>query len=387
MKEIIKKARNVEEAIELACRELGAPRDQVEFEIIDLPKRGFLGLRHTPAKVRVYMEEPEPVKQEIKPEPKPTFEKKVDKPAKPIQHKAASKEEPKRKKKPAVKQEKAPVAAKQPVEKKKQFVPQKNAAQERKFVAIDQVDGKAKAAADYVRNVLDEIGVNADMTVAFTENGVILRLSGEGLGVIIGRRGETLDALQYLAGLVANRIEGDYMRVTIDSGNYREKREHTLEQLAKKLSASAIRYGRPSTLEPMNPYERRIIHATVSKIEGVSSASVGEEPNRRVVITPDRLRPQQSNRSRGKSRSPRRNDRRDGGENRRRPRPANRDRSGETVQPTSTNVDRAYAKELEQTPHTAPAKSQPAEKPAPAPVRKEIRKEGEDLPLYGKIEL
>lgn len=386
MKEIIKKARNVEEAIELACQELGAPRDQVEFEIIDLPKRGFLGLRHTPAKVRVYMEEPEPVKPEIKPEPKPTFEKKADKPAKPAHHKAPLKEEPKRKKKPAAKQEKAPAAAKQPFDKQKKPITQKNAVQDRKFVAMDQVDGKAKAAAVYVRNVLDEIGVNAEITVAFTENGIILRLSGEGLGVVIGRRGETLDALQYLAGLVANRIEGDYMRVTIDSGNYREKREHTLEQLAKKLSASAIRYGRPSTLEPMNPYERRIIHATVSKIEGVSSASVGEEPNRRVVITPDRLRPQ-SNRNRGKSRPPRRNDRRDGGENRRRPRPANRDRSGETVQPTSTNVDRAYAKELEQTPHTAPAKSQPAEKPAPAPVRTEIRKEGEDLPLYGKIEL
>ncbi len=380
MKEIIKKARNVEQAIELACQELGASRDQVEFEIIDLPKRGFLGLRNIPAKVRVYLEEPEPVKQEIKAEPAPVRERKPDKPARPVQQKSAPKVESKRKK-PAPKQ-----SAEKPKEKPKTSTPQKQSAPALQFVSMSEVDGKAKAAADYVHNVLEEIGVTAEITVAFTENGILLRLTGEGLGVVIGRRGETLDALQYLAGLVANRLEGDYMRVTIDSGNYREKREHTLEQLAKKLSASAIRYGRPSTLEPMNPYERRIIHSTVSNIEGVSSSSVGEEPNRRVVITPDRLRPQQGNRSRGKGR-PRRNDRRDGGENRRRPRPLNREKSGETVQPTPTNVDRAFAKELEQTPRPAPANSQPAEKPAPAPVRKEVRSEGDDLPLYGKIEL
>ena len=380
MKEIIKKARNVEQAIELACQELGASRDQVEFEIIDLPKRGFLGLRNIPAKVRVYLEEPEPVKQEIKAEPAPVRERKLDKPARPVQQKSAPKVESKRKKQ-APKQ-----SSDKPKEKPKTSTPQKQSAAALQFVSMSEVDGKAKAAADYVHNVLEEIGVTAEITVAFTENGILLRLTGEGLGVVIGRRGETLDALQYLSGLVANRLEGDYMRVTIDSGNYREKREHTLEQLAKKLSASAIRYGRPSTLEPMNPYERRIIHSTVSNIEGVSSSSVGEEPNRRVVITPDRLRPQQGNRSRGKGR-PRRNDRRDGGENRRRPRPLNREKSGETVQPTPTNVDRAFAKELEQTPRPAPANSQPAEKPAPAPVRKEVRSEGDDLPLYGKIEL
>ena len=326
------------------------------------------------------MEEPEPVKQEIKAEPAPVRERKPDKPARPVQQKSAPKVESKRKKQ-APKQ-----SSDKPKEKPKTSTPQKQSAAALQFVSMSEVDGKAKAAADYVHNVLEEIGVTAEITVAFTENGILLRLTGEGLGVVIGRRGETLDALQYLAGLVANRLEGDYMRVTIDSGNYREKREHTLEQLAKKLSASAIRYGRPSTLEPMNPYERRIIHSTVSNIEDVSSSSVGEEPNRRVVITPDRLRPQQGNRSRGKGR-PRRNDRRDGGENRRRPRPLNREKSGETVQPTPTNVDRAFAKELEQTPRPAPANSQPAEKPAPAPVRKEVRSEGDDLPLYGKIEL
>lgn len=392
MKEIIKKARNVEEAIELACRELGAPRDQVEFEIIDLPKRGFFGLRNTPAKVRVYIEEPETVEPEIQAEPIRTREKKEDKPERPARQKPAPKEEPRRSK-PAQKQEKGQSDAKQPAEKPRNHAPQpQKEAEQLQFVGVDQVDGKAKVAADYVHSVLTEIGVTAEITVAFTDNGIILRLSGEGLGVIIGRRGETLDALQYLTGLVANRQEGEYMRVTIDSGNYREKRERTLQQLAKKLSASAIRYGRPSTLEPMNPYERRIIHSTVSKIDGVSSSSVGEEPNRRVVITPDRLRPQSGNRGRGGRGRPRRNDHRDGGDNRRRGnnnanRPANRGKPGETAQPTSTDVDRAYAKQLEQTPCPAPTNSQPAEKPESAPVRTEIRSEVKDLPLYGKIEL
>ncbi len=388
MKESIKEARNVEEAIELACRELGKSRDAVEFEIISLPKRGFLGLRNTPAKVRVYVEEPEQMVQETRVSPAQEREKKADRHSKPVQ--------PKPELKQAVNQET------QNLEKPRGNAPQKEAEPfELKFVSAGEVDGKAKTAADYVRNVLAEMGVTAEISVAFTENGILLRLSGEGLGVIIGRRGETLDALQHLAGLVANRQEGDYMRVTIDSGNYREKREHTLEQLARKLSASAVRYGRPSTLEPMNPYERRIIHSTVSKIEGVSSSSIGEEPNRRVVITPDRLRPQGNRGGRGKGgkpfgdRPPRRNDRREGGENRRRdnagrtasnPRPAmNRGKTDETTHPTSTNVDRVYAKELEQTPRPVQANPQPAEKPSPA--RTEVRREGEDLPLYGKIEL
>lgn len=395
MKESIKEARNVEEAIDLACRELGMSRDEIEFEIINLPKRGFLGLRNTPAKVRVFVEEPEQIVQEPRVSSAPDREKKADKPSKPIQPRQEPKSEPK----PPVRQEaKAPEKSQAPVPQKES----KPEPVELKFVSAGEVDGKAKSAADYVRNVLAEMGVTAEISVAFTENGIILRLSGEGLGVIIGRRGETLDALQHLAGLVANRQEGDYMRVTIDSGNYREKREHTLEQLAKKISASAIRYGRPSTLEPMNPYERRIIHSTVSKIEGVSSSSVGEEPNRRVVITPDRLRPQGNRGGRGKGgkpfgdRPPRRNDRREGGESPRRDNagrgngngsrpPFNRERTGEVVRPTPTNVDRAYAKDLEQTPRPVQANPQPAEKPAPA--RTEVRKEGDDLPLYGKIEL
>ena len=274
------------------------------------------------------------------------------------------------------------------------------------FVAVEQVEGKARVAAEYVRGVLKAMEIDADLSVAKTENGVVLRLSGEGLGVIIGRRGETLDALQYLSSLVANREEGDYIRVTIDSGNYREKRERTLEQLAQKLAAGVLRYGRSSTLEPMNPYERRIIHSTVAKIDGVTSSSTGEEPNRRVVISPMNPRPQQGGgrggrggRGRtGANRGPRRDDRapRSGEHSEERSaRPPRRERGprrvdraprGETVKPTSTEVDRAYAAELERE-GTLERSAQPKPKTEQKPVRQQARHEGDDLPLYGKIDL
>ena len=118
-----------------------------------------------------------------------------------------------------------------------------------------------------------------------------MRIIGDGVGQIIGRRGDTLDSLQYLCSLVANRKGGDYLRVTVDCGDYRLRRRATLETLAKKLSAQVLKTGHSKSLEPMNPFERRIIHAAVSVIEGVSSASVGDEPNRRVVITLPGTRP------------------------------------------------------------------------------------------------
>ena len=124
-------------------------------------------------------------------------------------------------------------------------------------------------------------------TVEEQEENAVITLEGEGLNVIIGRHGETLDALQYLCSLVASRANGGYFRIILDSGDFRKRREKTLQALAVKMANNALRNGRKVTLEPMNPYERRIIHSEVQKIEGVSSTSIGEEPNRRVVILPD----------------------------------------------------------------------------------------------------
>ena len=143
----------------------------------------------------------------------------------------------------------------------------------------------AEAAEAYLRKVLAGLGVD-DFTCEVTEqeNGCVISLDGENLGFIIGRRGETLDALQYLTGLVANRADNAYYRVTLDIGNYREKREQALVALARRLGAQTARTGRRNSLEPMNPYERRIIHSEVQNIKGVSTNSIGSENNRKVVI-------------------------------------------------------------------------------------------------------
>ena len=413
MREVIKEARNVEDAIELACKELGVQRDAVDFEIITLPKRGFLGLRNTPARVRVFVEEPEPVseiKKDRQPAPKaeqttPIKEQRADRA--PQAEKKTQKAMPKRETKreqPARAQGES--AKKQDKNEHLGMEKQEKAAQALTFVEVEKVEGKARVAAEYVRGVLNAMEIDAELSVARTDNGVVLRLTGDGLGVIIGRRGETLDALQYLSSLVANREEGDYIRVTIDSGNYREKRERTLEQLAQKLAAGVLRYGRPSTLEPMNPYERRIIHSTVARIEGVTSSSTGEEPNRRVVISPINPRPQQGGgrggrggRGRaGANRAPRRDERapREGEHSEQRseraprrergPRRDDRSTRGETVKPTSTEVDRAYAAELERE-GALERPAQPIPRTQQKPVRQQARHEGDDLPLYGKIDL
>lgn len=145
---------------------------------------------------------------------------------------------------------------------------------------------KLDLAMEYIQSILSEMGLDSvKVSVSEqTEDSAVILIEGESIGTLIGRHGETLDALQYLTGLVANKAEGDYFRISLDSGNYREKRKKTLESLARRMAFSAAKTGRSITLEPMNPYERRIIHSTVQEVEGATSISIGEEPNRRVVI-------------------------------------------------------------------------------------------------------
>lgn len=438
MREVIKEGRDVNEAIDLACAQLGVDRGQVGFEIIELPKTAFFGLRKKPAKVRVYVDEPEQPKkkpapkkpakpereqkQDIKAEPKkeqkkepePRKEERAEKPAKiaeaPRPERAEKPEKPEKQEKP----ERAEKPEQMMGETLKEGAEPAAERETARFVPMEETEGKARAACEYVRSVLLEMGVDARITVNQNENAIIIRLAGDGLGVVIGRRGETLDALQYLTGLVANRCEGDYLRVTIDTGNYREKRERTLQQLARKLSASALRSGRSSMLEPMNPYERRIIHSTVSQIEGVTSSSIGEEPNRRVVISPvnakprlprkpgrpgapggprrrfdDRREVRTDNRVENRGENRDRVENKDRGEFRERgefrDRGPRRDRPRTEAHPTSTAVDREYAKELEREPALAKPE-QPAQTEARI-TREKPKDEAGGLPLYGKIEL
>ena len=146
----------------------------------------------------------------------------------------------------------------------------------------------ADVAVNYLRAILGGMGLhNIDVEVREEEAGAELVLTGEDIGFIIGHRGETLDALQYLASLVANHVDESYYRITLDVGNYREKRKETLENLGKKMAARAVKTGRNAALEPMNPYERRIIHTAVQSVEGAKSWSEGEDLARHVVIGPE----------------------------------------------------------------------------------------------------
>lgn len=160
----------------------------------------------------------------------------------------------------------------------------------------------ADAAVDYLKTILAYMGVSqAEFGVQEEEGGALISISGPDVGFIIGHRGETLDALQYLAGLVSNHVEDSYYRITLDIGNYRQKRKETLEQLGRKIAAKAVRTGRNCSLEPMNPYERRIIHTAVQTVEGAKSWSEGEDLARHVVIGPvDGERPQPQRRSKGR---------------------------------------------------------------------------------------
>ncbi len=155
-------------------------------------------------------------------------------------------------------------------------------------VVLNIKESPAKVASKYLRDILDALGLTEiEMTVEESENGADINLEGEGIGYVIGRRGDTLNSLQYLTGLVANHVENNYYRISINTGHYREKREKTLEILGRKLAFKAVKTGYKSVLEPMNPYERRIIHTAVHKVKGAISWSEGENMNRHVVIGPD----------------------------------------------------------------------------------------------------
>ena len=165
---------------------------------------------------------------------------------------------------------------------------------------VDVNESPAQLAKAYLAQVISSMNAVAEIEIKEDEDGkgCSLMIEGEDLGFIIGRRGDTLDALQYLVGLVANRGHDDYYRVTLDIGNYREKREQALAGLAHKLASQAARTGRKHSLEPMNPYERRLIHTAVQDVKGATSWSVGSEPNRHVVIGPSDDNPKKNSRNR-----------------------------------------------------------------------------------------
>ena len=227
--------KTIEEARLKAAEILGISADDVMYEILENAKSGFFGINAKPYKIAAWQEGFEEV-EEVK-----ETKKEVKKETK--------------KEEPVVKTEKT----------------------------VDNASAKEKAE-EFLGKVLPLMGVQANIETKETEEGISINLSGEGMGLVIGRRGETLDAVQYLTSIIVNKGVDGYTKVTVDTENYREKRAETLERLADKVAEKVIRNGRNMTLEPMNPFERRVIHARLQSNEKVTTISVGEDPNRRVVV-------------------------------------------------------------------------------------------------------
>ena len=233
----------------------------------------------------------------------------------------------------------------------------------------------AAKAAEYLLDVLQGMGVkNPAVDIREEEEGGVLMLSGDDMGFIIGRRGETLDALQYLAGLVSNRVDNSYYRITLDIGNYREKREQTLIALAKKVAGQASRTGRRTSLEPMNPYERRIIHTAVQEVEGATSWSVGSEPNRHVMIGPSDDNPVKNRPAENKERSGGSRGRREG---------RNREEKRDNAARTGVSPERPARQIRQFIPRSNPL---PTADGATPPSRTESETES-SATLYGRIDL
>ena len=251
-----------DEAIAKALAQLGLERDDVSVEILERAKSGFLGLGSCPAKVRVsYGEEEEPVVIPAAPEKKP------EQPKKP-----APEKRPERKPKPEKpeKVEKAPKAA-----------PVQDLGEE-----VD--DEKAQAIRKFLTGLLAQMESEAVIKVYQPEKGRYkVILEGQNLGALIGRRGETLDAIQQLTSYSVNRT-GGRVRIQLDAEGYREKREQSLQHLARKVAAKVVKYRRSVTLEPMNAYERHVIHTALQDVPGVTTYSTGVDPNRRVIVAYDR---------------------------------------------------------------------------------------------------
>ncbi|MDE5946822.1 MAG: protein jag [Oscillospiraceae bacterium] len=288
------KAKTVDEAKNEASKKFGVSIDKIDFKVIKEAKKGFLGLGSAFAEVEAtYM----PCTAEDDTKPSESFtdeisENKIEsdeiKPE--VKSEEVNEELPLVQNESETVKENNNIDISEPVADDKDINNNDDEFSLDKFTLIDSSDDsllnpKTKIARDYIISVLNAIGIDVTTKIYQNETGAFIELESSSNGTIIGRRGETLDAIQYLSSMIANKNNKEYFRITIDCYGYREKRKATLEQLASKMAKNALKTGRPQPLEPMNPYERRVIHSVISEIEGVSSRSVGEEPYRKVIIS------------------------------------------------------------------------------------------------------
>ena len=316
-KSIITTGKTIDAAVEAALAQLGLTRDDVTYQVITLPKSGFLGIGAVPAKVQVTYEAPD-LKPTVKAEAPKAEEKKPEAPkaeaAPKIALSSASRSKPKAEKKPVEKKPEAPKpvekkaepkpvekkAEPKPVEKKPEAPKAPKAPKPERAPKAPKVDAAPKAERTYtpaeagsneekieqfIKGLLENMGSQAvPHCWADGENSYRVDLTGEGLGFLIGRRGETLDAIQHLANYAVNRSIDGHVRINVDAESYREKREDSLRRYARKKAQQVLKNRRRTTLEPMNAYERHVIHASLQDMDNITTHSTGTEPNRRVVI-------------------------------------------------------------------------------------------------------
>ena len=288
---------SIDSAVDLALADLGLTREQVTVTVLEQPSKGFFGIGSRLAKVRVEEIEPPKPEKPAKPEGKENTEK-PERPAK-QQEKQAKKEDGLESVIEKCGVDEEPRKSSRHRNKKRGRKPEKKvreAAVEDEYLfeevkvlgerPEDLVEQEEHVAKTFLQDVAKEMGLKVNVKVSSNKDNVYVDIDGEDSGTIIGKRGSTLDALQYLTSLVVNKDQNNYIRVVIDAENYREKREKTLEKLAFRLADKALRSGRSVKLEPMNPYERKVIHTALQQRKGVTTRSEGEEPYRRVIIEP-----------------------------------------------------------------------------------------------------
>ena len=277
--------KTVDEAITNATIKLSVTSDKLEYEVVDKGSNGFLGINRRPAVIKVRIadaqDEFEQVVKEAVAAPKQES-KPVKKPEVKKEDTQAPKNEFKRASENIVK----PVNAEKPVQVKSTPAPKTEENMDKPSKRPVAGANMEPAIKKFLGDVLKAMGMEAEIKVVIDENegSVDIELVGENMGVLIGKRGQTLDSLQYLVSLVANKEADGYFRVKLDTENYRARRKETLESLAKNIAYKVKRTRKPVSLEPMNPYERRIIHSALQNDKYVSTRSEGEEPFRHVVV-------------------------------------------------------------------------------------------------------
>ena len=278
---------SINQAVDLALRDMKLTRDDVDVEVLEEPTKGFLGIiGNTLAKVRV-TKKGAAVQEEHKEEKgfQPVEKKAPEKKAEVVEEEP--KEDSKQERRWKKNTNKKPLS--ELIDTDESLTPDPTAEEVDFHEQIKELPPcEEHIALDFLKDVIREMGLDLTIKAKANETNVYIELEGPDCGTIIGRRGQTLDALQYLTSLVVNKEHEDYVKVVIDAEDYRARREKTLEQLADKMARKAIKSHRSLKLDPMNPYERKVIHATLQSNPRVTTRSEGQDPYRRVVIEPKR---------------------------------------------------------------------------------------------------